>query len=80
MVFVMPTSSMIERADPTGKESHEAKGWPHFSSKTRACMCFCGRCMGVSGCICKLCSGVGHTNCSRADRVDGDYVSVEVDE
>jgi hypothetical protein len=42
-------------------------GFPHFSTRTGACLCLRPCCWGPSGCKCKTgCSGVGHSSCPAA--------------
>lgn len=50
------------------KEGHNL-GWPHYDKKGN-CLCYCSRCMGTGGCICKFCAGHNHSGCKQAHICD----------
>jgi len=62
--FAAPLNSRNDNKDHTYGES--AHLITHYSTKTRACMCFCRICWGIGGCICRGCSGEGHAGCRNA--------------
>jgi len=55
-----------ESEDKMKERIEHTLGWPHLASNGN-CICSCKRCFGSAGCICKVCAGVGHANCARAD-------------
>lgn len=59
----------------SGRLHSNGEGFPHLNGRNGACMCHQSCCNGVNGCICRSCSGIGHSGCKwaqhRAD--DGTY-------
>ena len=65
----MPPLYIQESEDKMKERIEHDQGWPHLASNGN-CICFCKKCMGMSGCICKQCAGIGHVNCPRASLTD----------